>query len=192
MREPDPILCTAFLLLVFFCAGLAQVAWLKSELSKRFAWPVDGGLKLRGRRLFGANKTLRGFMVMVPAVALIFILLHSIFSAIWPEGLWDLSAVQLFGLGAWAGLVFMLAELPNSFLKRQCDIAPGCAPPPGPLRIACFLIDQVDSVLGALLALAMFVPLPLPVWIASILLGMLLHWLFNVLLKCLGMKARAA
>ena len=31
-------------------------------------------------------------------------------------------------LGAWAGLGFMLGELPNSFVKRQLDVAPGQAP----------------------------------------------------------------
>ena len=31
-------------------------------------------------------------------------------------------------LGAWAGLGFMLGELPNSFVKRQLDVAPGMAP----------------------------------------------------------------
>ena len=39
--------------------------------------PLDGGLTFRGRRMFGENKTARGFVVMVPATALAFPLVAS-------------------------------------------------------------------------------------------------------------------
>ena len=57
----DPIACGVFLLLAFTLAGLAQTAWFASPASRAFALPLDGGVRFRGRRLFGANKTIRGF-----------------------------------------------------------------------------------------------------------------------------------
>ena len=48
--------------------GSAQTWWFKSPRSARFALPLDGGRTFRGRRLFGSNKTWKGFVVMVPGV----------------------------------------------------------------------------------------------------------------------------
>jgi hypothetical protein len=195
MENPDPAACTAFLLLSFFLAGIAQVCWLKWEGSRRFSFRLDRGLTLRGRPLLGGNKTLRGLVVMVPAVACFFALIGGGRDAFGPwlsQGLWPLSGSRYFLLGAGAGLAFMLGELPNSFLKRQFDIPPGGHPASPPLRALCFVVDQVDSVAGGLLALSLVVPVPLAAWGMTLLGGLLLHWLFNVLLKFLGMKARAA
>src|SRR5688500_15142508 len=108
------------------------------------------------------------------------------------ENLWPLTPGGYFLLGCWTGLGFMLGELPNSFVKRQLDISPGM-PPAGSLgRAVCFVMDQADSVLGALLALAVVVPVPWPTWIAILVAGPVVPWLFNVLLMLLGVKARAA
>ena len=84
----------------------------------------------------------------------------------------------------------MLGELPNSFVKRQLDIAPGMPPASAAGRIACFVIDQTDSVLAALVGLALFVTVPWPAWVGILLAGPLVHWLFNVLLMLLGVKTK--
>ena len=52
----EAIIKAAFLLLAMTAAGAVHVIWLRSTLSRRFGWPIDGGLMLRGRRLFGDNK----------------------------------------------------------------------------------------------------------------------------------------
>ena len=122
----DPVACGVFVLLAFTLAGVAQTAWFRSPASHAFAWPLDGGLTLRGQRLLGANKTIRGFVVMIPAAALSFALLGAIVPASF--GVWDLSVPSFAALGACAGFGFMAGELPNSFVKRQLGIAPGDAP----------------------------------------------------------------
>jgi len=194
VNAPDPIVASGFLLVAFTVAGLIQVAWLKSAASRRFARPIDGGRTMAdGRRVFGDNKTWRGFLLMVPVCALVFGLLYLCAAAAGlGGGLWSLSPFTYALLGAWVGLTFMLAELPNSFLKRRFGVGPGTAPPPGPWRALCFLVDQTDSIFGGLLGLALVVPVPLTVWLAVLVLGLGIHCLFNFLLKHLGMKARAA
>ena len=184
-----------FLLAAFTMAGFAQSVWLRSRASQRFARPLDGGATLRGRRIFGANKTWKGLVVMVPAVGIAFGVLAAGIWLVWPTAvanLWPLSPVGYFLLGCWAGLGFMLGELPNSFVKRQADVEPGKAPKSVVGRVAGFVIDQTDSVLGALVALALVVKVPWPTWIGILLAGPLVHWLFNVLLVLLGVKSRAA
>ena len=75
MTDLAPIACALFLIAAFVLAGVAQTAWLGSRTSRRFAVPLDGARTFRGRRIFGDNKTARGFLVMVPAAGAAFCLL---------------------------------------------------------------------------------------------------------------------
>jgi hypothetical protein len=103
-------------------------------LCNRYNWasglavPVDGGLTLRGRRLFGNNKTVRGILAGSLGTAVVMALqakvCHRISSARALEYS-DYSIIQPWLLGFVLGLARMLSELPNSFLKRQLDIQPG-------------------------------------------------------------------
>src|SRR5437588_4617068 len=122
--------------------------------------PLDGGCTFRGRRLHGANKTVRGLLMIVPAAGASFALLAAFFAAS-PgnlSGLWPLSPGEYALLGLWAGAGFMAGELPNSFIKRQLDISPGSAARGRCLRILFSIIDRIDSIAGMLLALCLIVP----------------------------------
>lgn len=190
----DPGACAVFLLATFALAGAAQVAWLATPASRALIQPIDGGLTFRGRRLFGENKTFRGFVVMVPACAGAFAFVSH--GALGGEpasfGLWPLTSVQYALLGAWAGLGFMVGELPNSFLKRQLDIPPGHLSASRALSVGQLVADRLDSGLGMLIALATAVPLPWATWGLVLLLGWAIHWAFSVVLFHLRLKPRAA
>jgi hypothetical protein len=187
----DPRDCALFLIIAFALAGCAQAAWLGSAASRRFMCPVDGGLTFRGRRVFGDNKTVRGFIVMPLATAVAFLVVF-LLARDAGAGLWALTAPQYGALGLLAGTGFMLGELPNSFLKRRLGIAPG-APAGGPvLRPLFFAIDRLDSAAGVLAALAFVVTIP-PATVAYVLAaGSVVHGAFSVLTFRLGGKARAA
>jgi CDP-2,3-bis-(O-geranylgeranyl)-sn-glycerol synthase len=188
----DPIACASFLIGAFLLSGTAQIAWFRSRWSRPWAIPLDGGRTWRGRRVLGGNKTLRGFVVMVPATAGAFAILAAIAGDPARAGVWPLPADGYGALGAWAGLGFMLGELPNSFVKRQLDIAPGDAAAHRTGALGQFAFDRVDSAIGALAALALFVPLPLVTCAIVLVAGPLLHWLFTVVMWRVGLKARAA
>jgi hypothetical protein len=136
---------------------LAHAPVLRFDLLRRLARPIDGGARLRGRRVFGDNKTWRGTVVMSAGVLTATLLL-----SLWPTcyGEWPAnlrSHPVLFGLLLAAG--FVAGELPNSFIKRQLDIEPGarCISPFG---IALLIFDQADFVPAVLLTLA-------PLWLMS-------------------------
>jgi CDP-archaeol synthase len=193
--QPEALACALILLFAFSSAGLAHVLWLRSPRSARFALPLDGGLHFRGRRIFGPNKTLRGFLVLVPASAAIFAALGAAREALpgWlVAGLWPLRADQLFLLGAWAAFWFMAGELPNSFLKRQWNIAPGEVPALGARRLVCLALDRVDSIIAMLLALALVVPLPALTALVVVTVGAGVHLLFSCLLCLAQVKRRFA
>jgi len=191
----DPLSCALFLTVAFIVAGLAHSAWLRTPASRRLLLPIDGGARFRGKRVFGENKTVRGFVVMVPAAAASFALFHGVVSRVSPTiagDLWRLDTVGYAALGAWAGLGFMLGELPNSFLKRQLDVAPGMAPPSRAGTAVVFVVDRVDSIIGMLVAISLVVPTPRMTWVYVLLIGPGIHLAFSALLYRIGVKARPA
>ena len=193
--DPDPLACAVFIITAFIGAGALHTLWLRSRFSVRFMIPLDGYRTFRGKRIFGDNKTFRGFMVMVPAVGAVFLvlgLLHTILPAWLSRGVWPLSPSSYVLLGLWAGFGFMAGELPNSFLKRQLGIPPGAAPAHGWAKPLCFLLDRLDSIAGMMLALSWVVPIPLQTWGYVLVIGPGVHWSFSVDMFLLQVKARPA
>ena len=191
----DPLHCGLFLILAFVLAGVLHSLWLKNRLSQALAIPLDGGRMLRGRPILGENKTLRGFVVMIPAAALAFAVVSALLSlpqGVPPATLWQLTPTGYAALGAWAGFGFMAGELPNSFVKRQLGILPGQAPASRPTRAICFIIDHIDSIVGMLVAVTIAVHTPWTTWLWVLILGPSIHWLFSWLLYRMGVKGRAA
>jgi hypothetical protein len=188
----DPLGAAVFLLLALTMAGAAQTAWFAARASRALAVPLDGGRCFRGRRIFGDHKTLRGFVVMVPAAAAAFALLAAIAGEGVHRWLWPLSLPSYALLGAGAGLGFMAGELPNSFVKRQLDIAPGDAPDRPLAALLHFLADRLDSGLGMLAAVALVVDVPWTTGAYVLLFGPAIHWSFSLLMFRLGLKGRPA
>jgi hypothetical protein len=190
----DPVACALFLLAAFVIAGCAQVAWLAGPWSRRFAVPLDGGRTFRGRRIFGANKTVRGLVVMVPSTALAFTLIAWLAGGDDPRaiGLWAFSPLEYALLGGWAGLGFMLGELPNSFVKRQLDIAPGAIATGRTAPVWQFAADRADSGIGMLTALSLAAPTPWQTWALVVFAGWVVHWSFSLLMFRLRLKPRPA
>ena len=124
---------------------------LTFDLLRGLKRPLDFGVTVGGRRLFGDNKTWRGAIVMLAGVVGATALL-SLWPWYWhhlPDGIQD-AGPWLYGL--LLGLGVVLGELPNSFLKRQLGV------PPGRQRSLLLTIyDQADFVLAVWLLL-------LPVW----------------------------
>lgn len=190
----DPLVCAVFLIVAFVLAGIMQTMWFCSRFSHRFAVPLDLGRTFRGKRIFGPNKTLRGFVVMIPATTLSFFLLGlavsydpDTSSRLWPIRPWAFAI-----LGLLAGMGFMLGELPNSFLKRQLDVQPGEAARQWPARMLFLVLDRVDSIVGALLMICLAVPVPWQTWLYLAIFGPAIHWSFSVVLYWSGVKRRPA
>ena len=193
--EPlESLSAAVFLLLSMSAAGAVHVWWLTWATSDLLMQPLDFGRTFRGRRIFGDNKRVRGLIAMPIASGAMFALLGGLHRQLpdWlARGMWDLSTGRYALLGVAAGLAFMLAELPNSFLKRQLGVAPGETPGEGLARVLCVLLDRFDSILGVLVVISLLVPtLPLT-WAWVLFIGPGVHALFSALLFRLGVKARA-
>ena len=183
-----------FIIASFLVSGIFQVLWYNSSLSQQFLHPLDFGVHWRGKRLFGKNKTLRGLLVIIPATGIsfgAFANLVFILPETWNPTPWEFSTLEYIGIGCCAGAGFMLGELPNSFIKRQLDIAPGELPTHSlGLKILISLTDRIDSILGALLVLEFLLPISWITWILVFLIGPGLHFLFSIWLFSLKIKLR--
>jgi hypothetical protein len=105
-------------------AMLAHAPVLRFDLLPGLKRPLDGERTVRGRRIFGANKTWRGAMAMFLGVLFATLALAQL-PAYWrrlPEGVaWHSPWL----IGTLLGFGVVLGELPNSFIKRQIGIAEG-------------------------------------------------------------------
>lgn len=127
--------------------------------------PMDFGHSFRGKRIFGDHKTWRGFVFGIISAGITGMILSGIFKT-----------------GAILGAGALLGDAVKSFFKRQLNIAPGKSWVP---------FDQLDWILGALIAVHLFVqPQPTEVWIAALLLFGLLHPVINILGYVLHIKKK--
>ena len=183
------ILSLYLTLMPVILAGIANMIFCKSSLLDSVNQPIDAGRLLGdGRRLFGANKTWKGFWGMV-VWGLLAQLVWSYFLASQP----NLEKLHLiyahypnklatnFPLGILLGLAYVVFELPNSYLKRRLDISPGKTAKDA-WKYPFILLDQIDSLIGILLVLHLYIPLDWAQVIGLLLVGTLTHLGVNRLL----------
>ena len=127
---------------------------------------------------FGKNKTWRGFF-FVPLVNGILLFLFSSLLSEPPN--------NPFLLGYVLGLSCMLAELPNSFLKRKLGIQAGAHPDRN--KVLFFILDKTDSALGVALAYYVFGNVSFLMSITLFLIGSFTHGIISLLLVNIKIKS---
>lgn len=175
-------------------AGILNMCFTKTRLYRAHCGPLDGGRCLGdGKRIFGDNKTVIGIASMTVICGAVQVV-WGVLCATW--GLVDRNRLYLrwentlpFNCvaGILFGLVYMLFELPNSFLKRRLDIAPGRTER-GVKGVIFLILDQVDSLFGVTLVLAWLSPLSAGMYFLYILVGGVTHIAINAVLY--GLKIR--
>ena len=146
---------------------------LRYDLLKPLKRPISN-------RLFGANKTWRGALVMFTGV----VLATGVAWPVMPDDLRDESWVLVGGL---IGLGTVLGELPNSFLKRRLGIPPGSRRlTPG--GIALIVYDQADFVPAIALALLPVWTMPLDTLVLGFVVVAAVHFAINVMGYAIGAR----
>jgi CDP-archaeol synthase len=165
----------------------------------KFGWlrflfrPVDRGAEFRGRRVFGANKTWRGIAAMALGTALGFVIqavwLHN-YESVRQLELFDYTLPKMSIVGLLVGFACGISELPNSFIKRQIDIAPGKTAT-GAVNLIFYILDQVDFLVGAWIVLGFVVEVTLLRALYSIIFLFVTHQVISFLGFLLGMRKTA-
>jgi len=166
---------------------------IKYDILAFLCRPIDQGRSFRGKRIFGDNKTYRGLAVVGLGTAIGFglqsLLLHRIASIRGVE-LFDYALLKSVALGLAVGVAAMLSELPNSFIKRQFEIAPGSAAK-GWKAVIFYVYDQIDFLLGAWLVLAIVVSVTIERVLFSAGSLLVAHQLMSSAGYALGMRRTA-
>jgi len=183
-------------LLPVILAGIMNMIWCKVRICDFLKRPVDFGKKLSdGRRVFGDNKTFKGFVGMI--------IFGVLFSVIWGLIIENNQSMEVYNyfyrnydnsftynalIGTLMGLAYAFFELPNSFIKRRLDITPGKNDINGVKRVFFVFFDQADSVFGCVLVVCAFFPLPVWYYFVYVLVGAITHIVFNMLLYFLHLR----
>ena len=169
-------------------AGIANMIWCKSGILKVAKVPMDGGRCLKdGRRIFGDNKTWKGFLG--------YVILNVIAALVWGiiSNAASLNSLNFFYanhdntfsfnllIGFLLGLGYAAFELPNSFLNRRLDVRPGMTLP-GAWTVFFIFLDQADSLFGCVLTIWIFYDLGIGLYLLYVLVGALTHMVLNMLL----------
>jgi hypothetical protein len=159
---------------------------LALDLLKGLKRPLDGGATVGGRRVFGDNKTWRGaiFMVAGPALAAVVLTRWPAYRDALPGAVADASPLLW---GALVGIGLVVGELPNSFLKRRLDIAPGTQRRTAG-GVALIVLDQADLVPGIWLCLAPVYVLPVTTALVAFAAVTVAHLVINVIGYAIGAR----
>ena len=171
-------------------SGVFNMLFLKIPFLKSHCRPIDGGKNWTdGKRIFGDSKSVLGFILMTVLAGIL-----EVFWGFLLQGLgqnnWSLlylyfenTPVFNFLIGMLFGFLYMLFELPNSFIKRRLSVS---AAEQGDRRIGLklffFILDQIDSMFGIMLCLGILAHLTPAQTVFAIFLGGLTHVLVNCLL----------
>ena len=164
--------------------------FLKIPFLKSCCRPIDGGKNWTdGKRIFGDSKSVLGFVLMTILAGIL-----EVFWGVLLQGLGQNKRSLLylyfenrpafnFPIGMLFGFLYMLFELPNSFIKRRLSVS---AAEQGDgrrgLKLFFFILDQIDSMFGIMLYLGILVHLTPAQILYAIFLGGLTHVLVNCLL----------
>lgn len=154
----------------------ANMAPVFFKETKFLDYPVDFRIKLRGKRLFGSNKTFRGFFFgIIVSIITVFIqklLFEYSYSCRYISFI-DYSAHNFILLGFLMGFGALFGDLVESLIKRRFNIKPGKPWVPW---------DQLDFVIGSLAFLAIIY---IPQWQAVVTLLIIVP-LLHIVLNRLG------
>lgn len=174
--------------------GILNMLFVKTSFYKKHNFPIDRNIVLKdGKRIFGENKTWIGFFSMIffcIFAQLIMSFICSVFNITKHNQIYnyyDNTFIFNILIGFLFGFMYMLFELPNSFIKRRLNIDCGKTNTDIVGKIF-FVIDQIDSLIGVMLILIIFAKISWPQYFAYILLGGLTHILVNLSLYKLKVR----
>jgi len=177
----DLILKSLYFFVPVYFANMTPVFLAKIKYLKNLNAPMDFGAKFGKERLFGSNKTWRGFIgSIIAAIVFVFIqkalFKYDFFNSI---SILNYNEANLFLLGFLFGFGAMFGDLVKSFFKRRLGKKPGSSWP---------IFDQLDYVIGALLFVSIIHRVSLDVILTLVIVTPFLNLLANFLGYLLKLK----
>jgi CDP-diglyceride synthetase len=175
-------------------AGITNMLFTKTKFYQKYNIPMDGTLCCKdGRRVFGDNKTWIGFVSMIALCMMFqalcgFVCIGRNLNSMndWYSQHNNTLFFNLL-IGLATGFVYMISELPNSFIKRRLNIAAGKTGR-GIVGLLFFIIDQIDSLVGVMLVLYFVSGISVAKYFAYVIIGGVIHLLINATLYLIKVR----
>lgn len=134
-------------------AGILNMLFTKTKFYNKHKRPIDNRRSINNKRILGDNKTWIGFGSMVIISGFTHVIWGYILRLLNLESKSDyyvkhdnrITYNLIVGLSN--GFIYMVSELPNSFIKRRLDIDSGKRAN-GIKGVLFYIIDQIDSIVG--------------------------------------------
>lgn len=174
--------------------GITNMIFIKTKLYNKYKYPIDGYKVLSdNKRIFGDNKTIIGFISMIIFVCVYQIVWGAICNQFNLNTLndWYLYNNNNFKyniqIGIITGFIYVISELPNSFIKRRIGIEPGKTTV-GIKGLTFLILDQIDSLIGIFLYLVAVSKISIHRYFSYIVLGAVTHIALNFMLHKLKIR----
>ena len=177
----------ASLIVPLLLPGLALIIVLKFKLFKSLDIPIDFGITLNSKRIFGRNKRLKGIIVMTVVAIFVSYILGIVYWNGYSAYIDPIFSSNPLFIGFIYSLSYTLGELVNSFAKRQMNIAPGAIVSSKFANLQTFF-DLSDGIIVAIVALITFTSASVPHVLIAGFVGILLHYCTDILMKKLSLK----
>ena len=168
-------------------AGLFFIIVLKIGRLGVLKQPIDFGFKVWSKPLFGKNKTFAGFVIMGLFTMFFGLAIYSVLHNYFDYEL-DIPTIRLSVYFLLVGLAYSFGELPNSFVKRQLDIAPGEVAEKKIFKYIFFVIDNIDSVLACWLVYVWLFDFSVESTLVAVVVSAVIHLGTDVLMRGLKLK----
>jgi len=177
----DSILQAVYFMLPAYIANSLPVVFTNIHIGDFFEKPIDLGRKWRGVRIFGDNKTVKGYLVgvlggVIVCFAQFLFYAHGYLHQI---SVVNYTFVGSLVIGFLLGFGALVGDSVKSFVKRRVGIAPGKPFP---------IFDQIDYVIGSLVFVLIAIALPLDVLLAVIIISPIFPIVANLIAYYLGWK----
>jgi hypothetical protein len=148
---------------------------VKRNWFKSIAFPIS-------RKMFGDTKTYRGVIVL-PILTGLFALLSSYYF-----GSFEISIAYDAFVGFGLGLAYILAELPNSYIKRRLGIATGAQSKN--YKYVQYFTDKADSLIGVLIFYFLATNFSFKTILVLFCVGLVIHVSISQLLVVIKIKKK--
>lgn len=167
-------------------AAILHMVAVKINLFPFLKLPLDFHKTYNGKRIFGDHKTFRGVILMI---------IFSVFGVYFLQFLvYKFDSIERLNIllfdqyspifyGVLFGLGYTIAELPNSFAKRQIEIPEGKRG-----SIFNIIMDQIDSPIGCMIIIAAFSNMSVEFFIFGLFFSLIIHLVINFLLYLMKLR----
>lgn len=156
-----------------YVANATPVFFSKLKGGKVLDAPIDLGRKLFGVRIFGDNKTVKGFLF-----GTLFGVLTGL-SQYYLANAFEYSLYEALLIGFLLGFGALVGDTVKSFIKRRIGVKPGGVLP---------VLDQIDFVIGALCFVSLAVDFSLKFLVVILIISPILPVIANITAYFLGLK----